>query len=154
MILPRWSMHKQSKFLQVIDEAYSGTKLSSTDQAILSYNGLDKNSGYSVPLEIKPSGQFEPLYKTKLDVQVSSSLVLLQLRQFRSAKWFSCMQLPALVDSIVLCFCLFFFSHGRMGSCQFFHYLFTEQLQWHIVKSRMSTHHHISFSSICMINEM
>ncbi|XP_050138940.1 peptidyl-prolyl cis-trans isomerase CYP37, chloroplastic-like isoform X3 [Malus sylvestris] len=53
----------------VIDEAYDGTKLSSTDQAILSYNGLDKKSGNSVPLEIKPSGQFEPLYKTKLDVQ-------------------------------------------------------------------------------------
>ncbi|CAN6560890.1 unnamed protein product [Malus baccata var. baccata] len=53
----------------IIDEAYDGTKLSSTDQAILSYNGLDKKSGNSVPLEIKPSGQFEPLYKTKLDVQ-------------------------------------------------------------------------------------
>ncbi|XP_009334619.1 peptidyl-prolyl cis-trans isomerase CYP37, chloroplastic isoform X1 [Pyrus x bretschneideri] len=53
----------------VIDEAYTGTMLSSTDQAILSYSGLDKNSGISVPLEIKPSGQFEPLYKTKLDVQ-------------------------------------------------------------------------------------
>ncbi|CAN6691149.1 unnamed protein product [Malus baccata var. baccata] len=34
----------------VIDEAYNGTKLSSTNQAILSYNGLDKNSGNSLPI--------------------------------------------------------------------------------------------------------
>ncbi|PRQ31391.1 putative peptidylprolyl isomerase [Rosa chinensis] len=53
----------------VSDGAYNGAKLSSTDQAILSDSGLDKNSGSSVPLEIKPSGQFEPLYRTKLDVQ-------------------------------------------------------------------------------------
>ncbi|ONI12853.1 hypothetical protein PRUPE_4G187400 [Prunus persica] len=53
----------------IIDEAYNGAKLRSTDQAVLSDNGLDKNNGYSVPLEIKPSGQFEPLYRTKLDVQ-------------------------------------------------------------------------------------
>lgn len=73
MNLPRWSVLKQSKFafLQVIDEAYNGAKLRSTDQAVLSDNGLDKSNGYSVPLEIKPSGQFEPLYRTKLDVQVS-----------------------------------------------------------------------------------
>lgn len=64
-------MHKQSKskFLQVTDEAYNGAK--TTDQAVLSDNGLDKNTGYTVPLEIKPAGQFEPLYRTKLDVQVS-----------------------------------------------------------------------------------
>lgn len=53
----------------VIDEAYNGAKLRSTDQAVLSDNGPDKSNGYSVPLEIKPSGQFEPLYRTKLDVQ-------------------------------------------------------------------------------------
>lgn len=53
----------------VSDGAYDGAKLSSTDQAILSDSGLDKNSGSSIPLEIKPSGQFEPLYRTKLDVQ-------------------------------------------------------------------------------------
>lgn len=41
-------------------------KLSCINQAILSDI---KNSGYSVPLEIKPSGQFEPLYKTTLSVQ-------------------------------------------------------------------------------------
>ncbi|TQD78827.1 hypothetical protein C1H46_035607 [Malus baccata] len=42
-----WEFRKTGK---VIDEAYNGTKLSSTNQAILSYNGLDKNSGNSVPL--------------------------------------------------------------------------------------------------------
>ncbi|XP_048327273.1 peptidyl-prolyl cis-trans isomerase CYP37, chloroplastic isoform X2 [Ziziphus jujuba] len=53
----------------VIDGAYNGARLYFTDQAILSDKGLDKNSGYSVPLEIKPSGQFEPLYRTTLSVQ-------------------------------------------------------------------------------------
>ncbi|XP_059443652.1 peptidyl-prolyl cis-trans isomerase CYP37, chloroplastic isoform X1 [Corylus avellana] len=53
----------------VIDGAYDGAKLSCTDQAILSDNGLDKNSGYNIPLEIMPSGQFEPLYRTTLSVQ-------------------------------------------------------------------------------------
>ncbi|KAE9592926.1 hypothetical protein Lal_00029342 [Lupinus albus] len=53
----------------VMDGAYNGIKLSCINQAIISDNGLDKNSGYSVPLEIMPSGQFEPLYKTKLSVQ-------------------------------------------------------------------------------------
>ncbi|XP_021894693.1 peptidyl-prolyl cis-trans isomerase CYP37, chloroplastic isoform X3 [Carica papaya] len=52
----------------VIDGAYDGAKLSCTDQAILTDNGLDKG-GYSVPLEIMLSGQFEPLYKTTLSVQ-------------------------------------------------------------------------------------
>lgn len=54
---------------QVMDGAYDGAKLSSTDQAVLTDNGRDKN-GYDVPLEIMPSGQFEPLYKTTLSVQV------------------------------------------------------------------------------------
>lgn len=55
----------------VMDGAYNGVKLSCINQAIISDkdNGLDKNSGYSVPLEIMPSGQFEPLYKTTLSVQ-------------------------------------------------------------------------------------
>ncbi|BAT89430.1 peptidyl-prolyl cis-trans isomerase CYP37, chloroplastic [Vigna umbellata] len=53
----------------VMDGAYNGAKLNSINQAILSDNGGDKNSGYSVPLEIMPSGQFEPLYKTTLSVQ-------------------------------------------------------------------------------------
>ncbi|KAL4026534.1 hypothetical protein IC575_014966 [Cucumis melo] len=53
----------------VVDGAYDGSKLSSTSQAILSENSQDKNKGYSIPLEIKPSGQFEPLYRTTLSVQ-------------------------------------------------------------------------------------
>ncbi|XP_011622319.1 peptidyl-prolyl cis-trans isomerase CYP37, chloroplastic isoform X3 [Amborella trichopoda] len=52
----------------VIDGAYDGIKLKCTEQAILSDNELG-GSGYSIPLEIMPSGQFEPLYKTTLDVQ-------------------------------------------------------------------------------------
>ncbi|ESW05054.1 hypothetical protein PHAVU_011G148100 [Phaseolus vulgaris] len=53
----------------VTDGAYNGAKLNTINQAILSDNGGDKNSGYSVPLEIMPSGQFEPLYRTTLSVQ-------------------------------------------------------------------------------------
>ncbi|XP_038903061.1 peptidyl-prolyl cis-trans isomerase CYP37, chloroplastic isoform X3 [Benincasa hispida] len=53
----------------VIDGAYDGSKLSTTSQAVLSENSQDKNKGYSIPLEIKPSGQFEPLYRTTLSVQ-------------------------------------------------------------------------------------
>lgn len=59
----------------MVDGAYNGVKLNSTDQAILPDSGLEKNRGYSVPLEIKPSGQFEPLYKTTLSVQVCQLLV-------------------------------------------------------------------------------
>ncbi|KAJ8764693.1 hypothetical protein K2173_007782 [Erythroxylum novogranatense] len=53
----------------VVDGAYNGAKLTCTNQAVITDNGLDNNSGYSVPLEIMPSGQFEPLYRTTLDVQ-------------------------------------------------------------------------------------
>ncbi|XP_024628107.1 peptidyl-prolyl cis-trans isomerase CYP37, chloroplastic isoform X2 [Medicago truncatula] len=53
----------------VMDGAYNGIKLNCSNQAILSETGLDKTNGYSVPLEIMPTGQFEPLYKTTLSVQ-------------------------------------------------------------------------------------
>ncbi|XP_002530189.2 peptidyl-prolyl cis-trans isomerase CYP37, chloroplastic isoform X2 [Ricinus communis] len=53
----------------VVDGAYDGAKISCTDQAVIIGSGNDKNTGYSVPLEIKPSGQFEPLYRTTLSVQ-------------------------------------------------------------------------------------
>ncbi|GAB2266536.1 hypothetical protein Dimus_001538 [Dionaea muscipula] len=43
--------------------------LNCANQAVLSDNNLDKNIGYSVPLEIMPSGQFKPLYRTTLSVQ-------------------------------------------------------------------------------------
>ncbi|KAJ0965944.1 hypothetical protein J5N97_027082 [Dioscorea zingiberensis] len=52
----------------VIEGAYDGVTLKCTNQAVLSDNELDKY-GYSVPLEVMPSGQFEPLYKTTLSVQ-------------------------------------------------------------------------------------
>ncbi|MCL7033927.1 hypothetical protein MKW94_028955 [Papaver nudicaule] len=52
----------------VLDGAYDGVKLNTVNQAILSANE-EKSNGYSVPLELMPSGQFEPLYKTKLSIQ-------------------------------------------------------------------------------------
>lgn len=53
----------------MIDGAYDGMKLNCVNQAIISDSELGNSTGYSVPLEIKPSGQFEPLYKTTLSVQ-------------------------------------------------------------------------------------
>ncbi|CAN1154097.1 Peptidyl-prolyl cis-trans isomerase CYP37, chloroplastic [Linum perenne] len=55
--------------IQVVDGAYDGTKLNLINQAVITDDGLDKKSGYSVPLEIMPSDQFEPLYRTKLSIQ-------------------------------------------------------------------------------------
>ncbi|KAI3868685.1 hypothetical protein MKX03_007485 [Papaver bracteatum] len=52
----------------VLDGAYDGVKLNTVNQAILSAND-EKSKGYSVPLELMPSGQFEPLYKSKLSIQ-------------------------------------------------------------------------------------
>ncbi|GAV75392.1 Pro_isomerase domain-containing protein, partial [Cephalotus follicularis] len=54
---------------KVINGAYNGAKLRCINQAVLADSGIDKNSGYTVPLEIMPSGQFEPLSKTTLSVQ-------------------------------------------------------------------------------------
>ncbi|XP_039029613.1 peptidyl-prolyl cis-trans isomerase CYP37, chloroplastic-like isoform X2 [Hibiscus syriacus] len=59
---------RKTATIQVTDGAYDGTKLSCINQALISENDTGKN-GYSVPLEIMPSGQFEPLYKTTLSVQ-------------------------------------------------------------------------------------
>ncbi|CAN0826412.1 Peptidyl-prolyl cis-trans isomerase CYP37, chloroplastic [Linum grandiflorum] len=53
----------------VVDGAYDGTKLNCINQAVITDDGLDNKNGYSVPLEIMPSGQFEPLYRTTLSVQ-------------------------------------------------------------------------------------
>ncbi|KAG0497129.1 hypothetical protein HPP92_001820 [Vanilla planifolia] len=56
-------------FAKLVNEgAYDGVRLKCTDQAVLSDNELE-NYGYSVPLEVKPSGEFEPLYKTTLSIQ-------------------------------------------------------------------------------------
>ncbi|CAI0376082.1 unnamed protein product [Linum tenue] len=54
----------------VVDGAYDGAKLNTINQAVITDDGLDKNAGYSVPLEIMPSEQFEPLYRTKLSIQI------------------------------------------------------------------------------------
>ena len=133
-----------SALFQVVDGAYNGAKLSFTDQAVLTDNGLDKNSGYSVPLEIMPSGQFEPLYRTTLSVQVQNS-------------YFYFCAFHAIASSKTFFFSMlynFHFPCGRMENCQFFHYLFTGQLQWHTVRFLRTSLHHISFSSISMIKEM
>ncbi|CAA7405709.1 unnamed protein product [Spirodela intermedia] len=66
---------KSTATVQVVIDGYSApltagnfAKLCAS-QAILSDNEADDGRGYSVPLEVMPSGQFEPLYKTKLSIQ-------------------------------------------------------------------------------------
>ncbi|XP_010545802.1 PREDICTED: peptidyl-prolyl cis-trans isomerase CYP37, chloroplastic [Tarenaya hassleriana] len=53
----------------VTSGAYDGAKLNTVNQAVITDNGIGKVESYSVPLEIMPSGQFEPLYRTPLSVQ-------------------------------------------------------------------------------------
>ncbi|KAK3424289.1 hypothetical protein EUGRSUZ_F01089 [Eucalyptus grandis] len=53
----------------VVDGAYDGAKLSCANQAVLTDSGIDKSTGFRIPLEIMPSGQFEPLYRTTLSIQ-------------------------------------------------------------------------------------
>ncbi|KAL6999453.1 cytochrome P450 monooxygenase 37, variant 2 [Sarracenia purpurea var. burkii] len=93
----------------VVDGAYNGVKLSCANQAILSDGGLGKNSGYSVPLEIKPSGQFEPLYKTTLNVQ-DGELPVLPLSVYGAV---------AMAHSDV--------SEEYSSPCQFFFYLYDKR---------------------------
>uniref|UniRef100_A0A0E0ALI2 PPIase cyclophilin-type domain-containing protein n=1 Tax=Oryza glumipatula TaxID=40148 RepID=A0A0E0ALI2_9ORYZ len=52
----------------VLDGAYDGIKLKCASQAIIADNENGKN-GYTVPLEVMPAGQFEPLYRTPLSIQ-------------------------------------------------------------------------------------
>lgn len=52
----------------MIDGAYDGIGVKCTDQAVVSDNE-NKDTGYSVPIEVMPSGEFEPLYKTTLSIQ-------------------------------------------------------------------------------------
>lgn len=58
--------------LQVLDGVYDGVTLKCASQAIIADNETGKN-GYTVPLEVLPAGQFEPLYRTPLSIQVSHS---------------------------------------------------------------------------------
>ena len=124
-----------------MDGAYNGAKLNCINQAVISDNGVDKNTGYSVPLEIMPSGQFEPLYKTTLSVQVCLLFHFIE-------KWSA--GITGVYHTVLICF----LSVGRMENCRFFRYLFMGHLLWLIAKPRRSIHPLISFSSISMINEV
>ncbi|KAJ1291471.1 hypothetical protein BS78_02G317300 [Paspalum vaginatum] len=52
----------------VLDGAYDGITLKCASQAIIADNETGKK-GYTVPLEVMPAGQFEPLYRTPLSIQ-------------------------------------------------------------------------------------
>ncbi|GJN32753.1 hypothetical protein PR202_gb21276 [Eleusine coracana subsp. coracana] len=52
----------------VLDGAYDGVTLKCASQAIIADSESGK-TGYTVPLEVKPAGQFEPLYRTPLSIQ-------------------------------------------------------------------------------------
>ncbi|PUZ72515.1 hypothetical protein GQ55_2G399700 [Panicum hallii var. hallii] len=52
----------------VLDGAYDGVTLKCASQAVIADNETGKN-GYTVPLEVMPAGQFEPLYRTPLSIQ-------------------------------------------------------------------------------------
>lgn len=52
----------------VIDGAYNGLKLKTTEQAVISDNERAE-AGFNLPIEILPAGGFEPLYRTTLSVQ-------------------------------------------------------------------------------------
>uniref|UniRef100_J3MM42 PPIase cyclophilin-type domain-containing protein n=1 Tax=Oryza brachyantha TaxID=4533 RepID=J3MM42_ORYBR len=52
----------------VLDGAYDGVTLKCASQAIIADNETGKK-GYTVPLEVMPAGQFEPLYRTPLSIQ-------------------------------------------------------------------------------------
>lgn len=53
----------------MIDGAYNGLKLKTTEQAVISDNERAE-AGFNLPIEILPAGGFEPLYRTTLSVQV------------------------------------------------------------------------------------
>ncbi|CAN8269298.1 unnamed protein product [Cochlearia groenlandica] len=53
----------------VTSGAYDGAKLNTVNQAVITEDGSGKVESVSVPLELMPSGQFEPLYRTPLSVQ-------------------------------------------------------------------------------------
>ncbi|RLM84431.1 peptidyl-prolyl cis-trans isomerase CYP37, chloroplastic [Panicum miliaceum] len=52
----------------VLDGAYDGVTLKCASQAVIADNETGKK-GYTVPLEVMPAGQFEPLYRTPLSIQ-------------------------------------------------------------------------------------
>lgn len=50
----------------ILKGAYDGVTVSATPQAVLMQGGI---SGHEIPLEILPAGEFQPIYKTPLNVQ-------------------------------------------------------------------------------------
>lgn len=52
----------------VLDGAYDGATLKSASQAIIADSKAGKK-GYTLPLEVMPAGQFEPLYRSPLNIQ-------------------------------------------------------------------------------------
>lgn len=58
--------------LQVLDGAYDGATMKSASQAIIVDSETGKK-GYTLPLEVMPAGQFEPLYRSPLSIQVTHS---------------------------------------------------------------------------------
>ncbi|XP_048555781.1 peptidyl-prolyl cis-trans isomerase CYP37, chloroplastic [Triticum urartu] len=52
----------------VLDGAYDGATLKSVSQAIIVDSETGKK-GYTLPLEVMPAGQFEPLYRSPLSIQ-------------------------------------------------------------------------------------
>lgn len=48
---------------------YNGVKLRNTEQAVLSDTENLAGAGRELPIEILPSGEFQPLYRTTLSVQ-------------------------------------------------------------------------------------
>lgn len=65
-----WQKLLASRVFQVTSGAYDGAKLNTVNQAVITEDGSGKVESASVPLELMPSGQFEPLYRTPLSVQV------------------------------------------------------------------------------------
>jgi hypothetical protein len=58
--------------LQVLEGAYDGVTLKSANQAVIADSESGKK-GYTIPLEVMPAGQFEPLYRSPLSIQVTHS---------------------------------------------------------------------------------
>lgn len=91
------------------------------NQAVITEDGSGKVESVSVPLEVMPSGQFEPLYRTPLSVQVKRN-------RFDSHK-----------KNRKTDFAFLHIDFGRMGSYQFFLYRFMELLQWRTAKTQKNT---------------
>lgn len=57
---------------QVNRHAYDGVELLAGKQSIISKGEVPEAEGRQIPLEIKVAGEFEPEYRTPVDVQVRS----------------------------------------------------------------------------------